>query len=221
MRLRSAAGAAITVLVVAAWWLVLRPVALGGPAEYLIVHGSSMAGTYAPGDLVMTLPRAGYSVGDVVVYANADAQSGQLVVHRVIAVDGDALTTRGDGNDSDDPWQVRQDEVRGAVVGHLPLGTLLAFLRTSHGIAALLALLAVAAVLRLGRRPPARPSAPADAPLGVAILLALALTSTSVVTGWAARIALSATSLSAGVYGCDHPSAPPAEGDTFACDAIG
>jgi signal peptidase I len=219
--LRNAAGAAITVLVVAAWWLVFRPVALGGPAAYLVVHGTSMSGTYAPGDIVMTMRRARYEVGEVVVYVSPDAQSGQLVVHRVVAIDGEALITRGDAVADDDPWQTPQDSVRGLVVVHLPLGSLLQLLETSHGIAGMLGGLACIAVLRLRRPTVAVAPTASGTPLALTVALACALALGTAVAGWAASLGVAATSLSGGTFACDQPAAPPAAGDSFDCTAIG
>ena len=54
--------------VVVAWAFTLRPQALGGPAAFVAIRGSSMLPTYQHGDLVVVHAAAHYGVGDAAAY---------------------------------------------------------------------------------------------------------------------------------------------------------
>ena len=72
--------------------------------------------------------------GQIVVY-----QSGQeLIVHRVIQIEGNLVTTKGDANEAADPV-FDASQIKGVVVGWIPfLGSLVSFLKTPVGIILLL-----------------------------------------------------------------------------------
>ena len=63
-----------------------------------IVLSGSMEPTFSAGDLIVVQECEFVAVDDIVVYQN----DGRLVVHRVAAVEGDTLTTRGDANNVSD-----------------------------------------------------------------------------------------------------------------------
>lgn len=108
--------AAATFLVVAAWFLALRPTTLGGPATYIIVHGHSMDGTLASGDLIVAQAQDGYVQGEVVVYRVPDgAAKGRLVVHRIVGGDPTGFVTQGDANTFLDVWRPRTSDVVGKI----------------------------------------------------------------------------------------------------------
>ena len=63
-----------------------------------VVLSGSMEPTLSVGDLLIVKEQPGYEVGDIVVY-----QSGSMpVVHRIVDVAEDTVTTRGDANNVDD-----------------------------------------------------------------------------------------------------------------------
>lgn len=94
------------------------------------VLSGSMEPTFSPGTLLLVKETGEIEKGDIVVY-----QSGQsLVVHRVIEIRKDQITTKGDANNTPDPVFDRS-QIRGKVIGWLPhAGTLLSMFRTPAGI---------------------------------------------------------------------------------------
>jgi signal peptidase len=91
-----------------AWFVLLRPVALGGPASYVIVSGVSMEPRLHTGDLVIAHAEATYAVGDVVAYHIPPGYpaAGTLVIHRIVGGSPDrGFVVRGDNKDTADPWR--------------------------------------------------------------------------------------------------------------------
>jgi signal peptidase len=121
MRLRVVLETAATILVALVWFFLLRPVALGGPASYIVVRGYSMSGTLAPGDLVVTIAQGSYAVGDAIVYhVPTGAGRGLLVVHRIVSADPSGYRMQGDANSYQDPWRPKISNVVGRLVLTLP-----------------------------------------------------------------------------------------------------
>lgn len=133
-------------VVVVVWFLVLRPVGLGGPAGYEIVAGKSMEPLLHTGDLVITHAQAAYGINDLIVFRVPSGQigAGDLIVHRIIG--GDATSgfdTKGDNNPSPDSWHPKAVDVVGRSWIELPgSGGLLLILRRPLVIATLLGSLA-------------------------------------------------------------------------------
>ena len=91
-----------------------------------VVLTGSMEPTISTKDLIFVSEQAEYAVDDIVVY-----QSGSmLVVHRVVAIDSETVTTKGDANQTaDEP--VSLSAIKGRVVGTLPgIGALVKLLKT-------------------------------------------------------------------------------------------
>jgi hypothetical protein len=121
IRWREVLETTATIAVAVVWFVALRPVALGGPASYIVVHGSSMSGALAPGDLVVTTAQGAYSAGDPIVYrVPFGAGQGLLVVHRIIQADPAGYTMQGDANSYADPWRPKASDVVGRIVVTLP-----------------------------------------------------------------------------------------------------
>ena len=109
--------------VVVTWAFTLRPQALGGPAVFVAVRGSSMLPTYEHGDLVVVESAATYHVGDVVAYRvpAGNIGAGKIVMHRIIGGDGTSgWRLQGDHNTAPDPWQPRQADMVGVAMWRLP-----------------------------------------------------------------------------------------------------
>lgn len=101
------------------WFTVLRPVALGGPVQYVIIDGSSMEPTLSTGDLVLVRRQDEYQVGDVISFRTPIGP----VMHRI--VDGnaaDGYIPRGDNNDVTDPWRPTHSDIVGKAWITLPGG---------------------------------------------------------------------------------------------------
>jgi signal peptidase len=117
-----------------AWFIVLGPSVIGGPATYVFVSGTSMEPTLSTGDLVITRRAETYDVGDIVAFhvpqeAEGVARGG-LVIHRVAG--GSAATgyvMRGDNRMGDDPWRPMPADIAGrawiVIPGIAPLLTML------------------------------------------------------------------------------------------------
>lgn len=80
-----------------------------------VVLSGSMSPALEVDDLVLVREKEHYETGDIVVY-----QSGyELIVHRIIAQEGEFITTQGDANGVPDA-PVRTAAVKGAVAVRIP-----------------------------------------------------------------------------------------------------
>ena len=98
------------------------------------VLSGSMEPAFSKGTLLIVKQTEELNVGDIAVYQSED----NLIVHRIIRLDGDTVTTQGDANNTaDEPFP--KTEVKGIVVGEVQyLGTVLSLLRTPAGILSIL-----------------------------------------------------------------------------------
>lgn len=103
-----------------------------GLAEVL---SGSMEPTFSKGTLLVVRQAQDVAPGDVVVYQDGR----ELVVHRVVSVQGDVVVTQGDANNvADRPFD--KSQIKGVVVGWAPwLGYVVDALRTPLGIVAVVA----------------------------------------------------------------------------------
>lgn len=101
-----------------------------------IVLSGSMEPTLNVDDLIVVIREDGYEIGDVVVYQSGD----MLVVHRIMTIDGDMVTTQGDANNALDA-PVELSLVKGKAVCYIPnVGGVLRLLKSpmvSFGLMAL------------------------------------------------------------------------------------
>ena len=75
-----------------------------------VVLSGSMESELSIGDLIFISERDGYEVGDVVVYQDG----GIAVVHRIISIDGETVTTKGDANNTPDA-AISMESIKGEV----------------------------------------------------------------------------------------------------------
>jgi signal peptidase len=159
-------GFALTVALVGAWVFFLRPTALGGPASYLFVSGTSMLPTLQTGDLVIARADANYEAGDIVAYRVPEGQpgAGALVIHRIIGGNGvGGFDIQGDNRDEPDDWHPRASDIVGSLWLRIPgAGTAIAWIKQPGVFAPLMAGLVVMFILLGGDRRPA-PSTTASA----------------------------------------------------------
>ena len=120
-------------------------VTLSPDYEAQVVRSESMEPTLNMGDVVIVGPVKGQlKPGDIISYERND----ELVIHRLIEVDGRYLQTKGDAVEDPDPWQVSLADVHGVYMFKVPyLGFLTSFVRTSVGWGVLVI---VPAILLLG-----------------------------------------------------------------------
>lgn len=130
----------ITAAVVAAWFTILRPTALGGPASFVLVTGCSMCPTYSPGDIVVTERQTSYRPGDIVAYRvpAPDPAAGHIVIHRIVGGTAAAgFVMEGDHNHWADPWSPHASSIVGRAVVRLPgAGYVLTWVRDPALVAA-------------------------------------------------------------------------------------
>ncbi len=90
-----------------------------------VILSGSMEPLLSVDDLVIIRKADDLAVDDVVVY-----QSGHsLVIHRIIAIDGDTVTTQGDANNTADA-PISRDDIKGTLVASIPgVGRLLDIIR--------------------------------------------------------------------------------------------
>ncbi len=126
-----------------------------------VVRTGSMSPGYRPGDAVITRDPGRLEIGDVITVERTSGRD-TLVTHRIVAIEGNAITTKGDANDSADAVPARRADVVGKVVAGVPrLGYLLIFLRQPSGAAA--AVIMIAAVVLLWQLFFGSPAPPAGA----------------------------------------------------------
>ncbi len=125
-------------------WLLFAPLQIGGQAGYVIVQGNSMEPVYHRGDLVIVRAVDKYQIGDIATYR--DPRIG-LVIHRIIARDGERFAFQGDHNDWVDSYRPLPTDVVGKFWIHLPsVGKLVAQLRSPRYLAVLVAVMAMIAM---------------------------------------------------------------------------
>ncbi|GAA2138200.1 hypothetical protein GCM10009844_05990 [Nocardioides koreensis] len=119
-RSRKFANMAITTACVVVSVLALAFIvpALFGLQRYVIT-GTSMTGTIDFGSVAVeeVVPVSELRVGDIITYTPPpDSGVDHLVTHRIIAIHGDVLQTKGDAVPQKDPWKFKLDSTQQARV---------------------------------------------------------------------------------------------------------
>jgi signal peptidase I len=144
---RRATSLLILSALIVAWGVTLRPQAIGGPAVFVAVRGSSMLPAFEHGDLVVVETAARYNVGDVVAYRvpAGEVGAGKVVFHRIVSGDADGgFVLQGDHNTAPDPWAPRQADMVGvATLRLLHLGAVINLVRQPVILAGLAAAIIV------------------------------------------------------------------------------
>jgi signal peptidase I len=106
----------VGVALVALWFAV--PSTFGGCATASVVAGTSMLPTFQPGDFLLATCVGKPTTGDVVIVRPPGLTG--LVVHRIVDIEGDILTTQGDNNERPDPWVLHSRNVVGRQLVAIP-----------------------------------------------------------------------------------------------------
>lgn len=95
-----------------------------------VVMSGSMEPSLSVGDMVIVQEEDEYAVGDVVVFQSGNS----LIIHRILSIDGDMITTRGDANNADDePIHIRY--IKGKMVLSVPfIGKILQVIKSTPGM---------------------------------------------------------------------------------------
>lgn len=111
-----------------------------------VVLSGSMEPEFCEGDLIIVKKTQDIAVNDIVVYEEA----GSLVVHRIMKIDDESITTKGDANNvTDDPIGI--SAIKGKVLFWIPFaGRIVAFLKTPIGTIIIIA--AAIALVEIPRR---------------------------------------------------------------------
>lgn len=110
-----------------------------GAVEIKIVKSGSMEPAIPTGSLVVVKPEGHYAVGDVITFGK-DTKTDIPTTHRIVRIDGEAITTKGDANEEVDPQTITRRDIIGRVILHAPyLGFLLDFARQPIGFVLLIA----------------------------------------------------------------------------------
>jgi signal peptidase I len=151
---------ALVATLVVFWFVALRPQALGGPAGFALVSGTSMVPTMHTGDLVIVHERDRYRVGDVIAYRvpKGDPAAGAQIIHRIVG--GSAKTgfvVRGDNRTSPDIWHPKPKDIVGSEWVHVPrAGRVVSIVHTPVFLGALAASIAVFWIVAGGGSAPRR-----------------------------------------------------------------
>lgn len=94
-----------------------------------VVLSGSMEPELSKGDLIFVKETSSYEENDIVVFQEGST----LVVHRIVKIDQDTITTKGDANNvSDKP--ILKEVIKGKVTGHIPfVGNIISLIKTPIG----------------------------------------------------------------------------------------
>lgn len=111
-----------------------------------VVLSGSMEPEFSEGDLIVVKETGAFKENDIVVFQDGNS----LVVHRIIDLDGETVTTKGDANNTaDEPIHV--SSVKGKVLFWIPFaGNIVEFLKTPVGIICII--VAAIALIEIPRR---------------------------------------------------------------------
>jgi signal peptidase I len=120
---------------------------LGGYRPYVVQSGS-MEPAIMTGDVIVIQSRGVYNINDVVTFTN---NSGNIVTHRIVAVDRAATntySTKGDANRSGDEDAIGDSQIIGKVALVVPhLGYVVSFAKTPPGFLFLIIIPAIVFIL--------------------------------------------------------------------------
>jgi signal peptidase I len=135
-------AALVAVAALALGWLLFAPVAIGGPASYVVTDGISMLPHFRANGLVLTRAEPSYQVGEVAAYHSHTLHA--VVMHRIVAVHDGRYIFKGDNNDFRDSYRPTKSQIIGKEWVYLPhAGSVLTYLRTPMTFAIIMGLLGI------------------------------------------------------------------------------
>ena len=106
--------------------------------KLFVVESGSMTPTIQQGSLIIIKPNIEYKKDDIITFKknteiNIKAR-GATTTHRIVEVDNDSFTTKGDANETEDQKSVNKDLILGKLFLTIPyLGYPVAFAKTQIG----------------------------------------------------------------------------------------
>jgi signal peptidase I len=136
IRLRPGLTTLAILMVAGVAWFYLAPIQIGGSSRYVVTSGISMEPRFHTGDLAIVRPVSDYRVGEIVAYWSNTLHA--VVLHRIIARDGNTYEFKGDNNHFIDPDHPTRSELLGKLWLHVPhAGRILELFHTQVGAALL------------------------------------------------------------------------------------
>ena len=105
-----------------------------GLSSYVIISGSMEPSLHRGSiSLVRKVDSGFLNLGDIIAFRSPE-DSKDIIIHRIIAVDGNMIKTKGDNNNTEDKWTLNEQSVLGKIVSSIPyLGYVSLYMRTLPG----------------------------------------------------------------------------------------
>ena len=117
---------------------------LPGSYKAFLVQSGSMNPSVKVGDYIVIKPSPVYVVNDIVTFTDSH---NRIVTHRIVEIDNQSITTKGDANSVSDSTAISQDQIIGRYQFSLPfLGWLITFSKTLPGLIVLIIIPSVVVV---------------------------------------------------------------------------
>ncbi len=105
---------------------------IAGGFKSFLVQSGSMEPSIMTGDIVITNRQKQYFNNDVVTFKDFQES---IITHRIIDINQEKISTKGDANRTSDPEVINQNMILGKVVFVIPkLGYLVSFSKTLPGV---------------------------------------------------------------------------------------
>ena len=106
--------------------------------KIFMVESGSMAPTIQTGSLIIVKPETEYKKDDIITFKKnleIDIKArGATTTHRIVEVDNDSFTTKGDANETEDQKSIHKDLILGKLFLTIPyLGYPVSFAKTQTG----------------------------------------------------------------------------------------
>jgi signal peptidase I len=142
IRLRSGLITLAVLILAGVAWFYFAPAKISGSSRYVVTNGVSMEPRFHTGDLAIVRPASNYRVGEIAAYWSTELHT--VVLHRIIAKDGNSYEFKGDNNHFIDPVRPTRSELLGKLWLHVPrAGRLLVLVHTPVAAALLCAVVGV------------------------------------------------------------------------------
>ncbi len=117
---RKLTAIALGLIVLGFVWFYFAPASLGGSTTYVVTNGVSMEPRFHTGDLAIVRSQSSYNVGEIVAYHSKMFHT--IVLHRIVARDGDRYLFKGDNNNFIDFEHPLASQLVGSLWLHIPGG---------------------------------------------------------------------------------------------------